>query len=79
MSSLKNATIVTGAHSGVGLETTRQLVRQGGHVIMACRRPEAAREFANAFTGLNSTYFSSVMHAGSETNRPDVHLEDLNL
>ena len=48
--------IVTGANSGVGLETTRQLVKQGGHVIMACRRPEAAEEAAKSFTGLTGTY-----------------------
>ena len=33
--------IITGANSGVGLATTTQLVRQGAHVIMACRRVDA--------------------------------------
>lgn len=38
--------VITGANSGIGLETARELARRGGHIVMACRDPgraEAAR------------------------------------
>jgi len=36
--------IVTGANSGAGLATTEQLVKQGAHVVAACRRPQVGVE-----------------------------------
>jgi NAD(P)-dependent dehydrogenase (short-subunit alcohol dehydrogenase family) len=48
--------IVSGANSGVGLETTRHLIKQGGHVVMAVRRVEAGEEEAKSFKGLKGSY-----------------------
>jgi NAD(P)-dependent dehydrogenase (short-subunit alcohol dehydrogenase family) len=44
--------IVTGANSGCGLETSRQLVKQGATVILACRNAERGEEAAKDVGGV---------------------------
>ncbi|WP_374203727.1 SDR family NAD(P)-dependent oxidoreductase [Pseudonocardia sp. ICBG601] len=36
--------MVTGGYSGLGLETTRALVKAGARVLVPARRPELAHE-----------------------------------
>jgi NAD(P)-dependent dehydrogenase (short-subunit alcohol dehydrogenase family) len=42
----KQVIIVTGANSGCGLETSRQLAKQGATVVLACRSQEKAEKAA---------------------------------
>ncbi|CAI5963713.1 unnamed protein product [Closterium sp. NIES-64] len=43
--------IVTGPTSGIGLEIAKQLVLAGAHVVLACRRPDAASKLIAAWQG----------------------------
>ena len=43
--------IVTGANSGCGLETSKQLAQQGATVILACRNAQRGEEAVNEVGG----------------------------
>jgi NAD(P)-dependent dehydrogenase (short-subunit alcohol dehydrogenase family) len=42
--------VITGANSGVGFETAKQLAAQGAHVVLACRDVERGRHAADEIT-----------------------------
>lgn len=44
--------LVTGGYSGIGLETTRSLVKAGANVVVPARRPETAREALSGLPGI---------------------------
>src|SRR6266496_2333947 len=43
--------VVTGANSGLGLVTARELARAGAHVVIACRNVEKGNEAAGTIRG----------------------------
>lgn len=47
--------VVTGGNSGAGLATVQQLVRQGAHVVAACRRVGAGEEATAELAGERGT------------------------
>ncbi len=57
--------VVTGANSGLGLVTARELTRAGACVVMACRNLDKGRR--------------ALEQVGRDVPEPDVHLEQLDL
>jgi len=47
--------VVTGANSGAGFATTKQLVSQGAHVVGGCRRVDAGKEAFAEFASARGT------------------------
>ena len=73
--------VVTGANSGAGLATMRQLVRQGAHVVAGCRRVAAGEEAirsSSAAHGSASTH-GSASALGSTAARGSAEVIELDL
>ncbi|WP_175671532.1 SDR family NAD(P)-dependent oxidoreductase [Burkholderia ambifaria] len=73
--------IVTGGHSGLGLETTRALAQAGANVVVGARRADAARDALRGLSGvdvapLDLADLASVaaFAAGFVDARRDVHI-----
>jgi NAD(P)-dependent dehydrogenase (short-subunit alcohol dehydrogenase family) len=51
--------LITGANSGIGKETARDLAKRGARVIMACRTMETANKARGELTFASSSNFIS--------------------
>lgn len=55
--------MVTGGYSGLGLETTRALVKAGAHVVVPARRPELAHERLDHLSDVTVIHMDLADHA----------------
>jgi NAD(P)-dependent dehydrogenase (short-subunit alcohol dehydrogenase family) len=68
MTDTQRTAVVTGANSGIGLETARGLAALGYHVVLLCRNPERA-------AGAKADIDASVPGASTETLIADLGLQ----
>ena len=45
--------LITGANTGIGFATAKQLIKQDQHIILACRNPQKAKEAQDRLRALN--------------------------
>ena len=80
--------IVSGANTGIGKETARDLARRGARVILACRDEKRGREAEKElrmttgnddiiFMKLNLASFDSIRHFAQEFNNTEARLDIL--
>jgi len=56
---MKKTILITGANSGIGKETARELARDGSRIILACRNLESANQVkGNLFQALQFLVFT---------------------
>lgn len=61
----RTVTIVTGANSGTGLATVQQLVKQGAHVVAACRNVTKGQEAVASLGGVRGSVEVMELDLGS--------------
>ena len=52
----KNVVVITGASSGIGLVTARELASKGAHIIMAVRNVDKGKQVAETIQIENSAW-----------------------
>ena len=78
--------VVTGANSGIGLVTTKQLAKQGAVVVMGCRRVSAGEEEADKIRKelpdakiVNDAIVKKVRHKESLTQKEQDKVNELRI